>query len=566
MKQALHILFITLILFQLTACGGDRGGDAVLSKLDSLIDRRDDFERAKLMRLAELRAKRNAATTASERYQLNSMLFDEYVTFNSDSAMRYVEENLNTAAREGDSLWYRRSIIDKSNLLAATGLLKEAEGVIGSIDPRRLDDDLKIRYYGQMIYLYSHLGTYTGGSANEYFVKERSYKDSIIKVIGPEHPEYLWYKGWDVIGTDRSDDSLIDALKVRLDASSLDSRQDAKDAYIFSLLYEQAGDEAACEKYMALSAMIDVRIANAEIASLGELARMMFRRGDIDRAYNYINYSLNKAIGYPNRVAAFGNSRTLDMVSKAYQERNRRQQQRTNLFLILVCILSAVLAVMIAIIIVQNRRLRRQGRNLDRVNKNLNRNLAELSEARNQLADANERLKELNSDLQQKNEELNEANYVKEEYIGYIFTICSNYIRKLEDFRKNIHIKAKTKKFKEIEAETDSEMMKDELKDFYRSFDTVFLHIYPDFVADFNSLLQDDKRIVPKEGELLNTELRIYALVRLGITDSVKIADFLHCSAQTVYNNRFKVRNKAIVEKKDFAEAVRRLGKFERPL
>ena len=108
--------------------------------------------------------------------------------------------------------------------------------------------------------------------------------------------------------------------------------------------------------------------------------------------------------------------------------------------------------------------------------------------------------------------------------------------------------------------------MKDELREFYRSFDTVFLHIYPDFVNDFNSLLQDDKRIVPKEGELLNTELRIYALVRLGITDSVKIADFLHCSAQTVYNNRFKVRNKAIIDKKDFAEAVRTLGKFEKPL
>lgn len=109
-------------------------------------------------------------------------------------------------------------------------------------------------------------------------------------------------------------------------------------------------------------------------------------------------------------------------------------------------------------------------------------------------------------------------------------------------------------------------MTRDELKDFYRSFDTVFLHIYPDFVSDFNSLLQDDKHITPKEGELLNTELRIYALVRLGITDSIKIAEFLHCSPQTVYNNCFRVRNKALVPKKNFAEAVRTLGKFmERP-
>ena len=104
-------------------------------------------------------------------------------------------------------------------------------------------------------------------------------------------------------------------------------------------------------------------------------------------------------------------------------------------------------------------------------------------------------------------------------------------------------------------------MMRDELKDFYRSFDSIFLHIYPDFINDFNSLLQPDKRITPKEGELLNTDLRIYALVRLGITDSIKIAEFLHCSPQTVYNNRFKVRTHALVPKKDFAEAVRTLGK-----
>ena len=104
--------------------------------------------------------------------------------------------------------------------------------------------------------------------------------------------------------------------------------------------------------------------------------------------------------------------------------------------------------------------------------------------------------------------------------------------------------------------------MKDELKDFYQSFDSVFLHIYPNFVNDFNSLLQEDKKIILKEGELLNTELRIYALVRLGITDSVKIAEFLHCSPQTVYNNRFRVRNKAVLPKAEFVESVRTLGSF----
>ena len=153
---------------------------------------------------------------------------------------------------------------------------------------------------------------------------------------------------------------------------------------------------------------------------------------------------------------------------------------------------------------------------------------------------------------------------MKEEYIGYVFSICSNYINKLDEYRKNINRKIKTNQIDEVKAMTDRPTMaQKELKEFYKNFDAIFLHVYPSFVSDFNELLLPEERIVLKEGELLNTELRIYALVRLGINDSVKIAEFLHCSPQTVYNNRLKVRNKAIVPKEQFAETVRLLGKMK---
>lgn len=569
MKKPQYLILCILIFLCVSAACTSNTVEvpAEILALDSMIDHRENFDRQKSFRLVELQRKQKLATDADERFRLNSQLYEEYLTYNSDSAMKYVDANLELARHSGDIERMNATLIQKSYLLAAIGLLHEARSLLASVDRARLSDRLLVPYYGQNIYFYSHMGNYIGGDANEYYAIERNYKDSIMTVIPPDHPEYHWYRAWDVIGTDHTDSQLNETLRRKVDSSSHDSRQDAMDAYVLARLYDEAGDEENYLKYMIISAMIDVKIANAEIASLEELAKILFDRGDIDRAYRYINYSLDKAISYPNRGRAYGIMKTLDAISKAYQERNLEQQQRTRLFLTLVCLLSAVLALTIAIIIVQNRRLRRQGRNLDNANKQLNRNVNELSEAQRKLAEANTKLKELNADLTRKNDELAESNYVKEEYIGYIFTICSNYIRKLEDFRKSIHVKAVTKKYKEIEAETaGGDMMKDELRDFYRSFDTVFLHIYPDFVNDFNSLLQDDKRIVPKEGELLNTELRIYALVRLGITDSVKIADFLHCSAQTVYNNRFKVRNKAIIEKKDFAEAVRTLGKFEKPV
>lgn len=568
-KTAIY-LFLTISLYlspSIHSANATDDADVYISILDSLLQHQKDFEREKLLRIGEIMEKGKASTSDFDKFLNYGLLAEEYSTFRADSALKYINLNLNIADKYDNQEWKARTLLSKANLLTGTGLLAEANDVPAQIDRSRLPDELLPDYYGELIYLYSHLGNYTGGNANIYYVKERAYKDSIMSVISPSHPDYLWYKGWDILGTDKKDDTIIPSLEKRLSSANLNTRKDAKEAYVLSKLYEWQGDRGNFKKYMALSAIIDVKTANAEIASMEDLAKILFNEKDIDRAYTYINYSLNQARSFPNRVRILGITKTIDSINLAYQERNRQQEQRIHLFFTLVCILAILSTATVIIIIVQNRNLKRQRADLDKANKDLSGNVAELSSARNQLADANRQLKDLNENLRKKNDELNEANYVKEEYIGYIFTICSNYISKLDDLRKSIHVKAVTRKYKEIEESTSgATFMKDELKDFYNSFDTVFLHIYPDFVKDFNSLLQEDKTIIPKEGELLNTELRIYALVRLGITDSVKIAEFLHCSPQTVYNNRFRVRNKAIIPKDRFAETVRTLGKYmERP-
>lgn len=566
-----RLAYLTSIILTFIICSSasGAGNEVLLRRLDSLINHKEDLEQLKTNRIADATRKAANASSDNERYLFNSLLFDEYSTFRVDSALKYINLAIATAQMTGNKDWLADAMIDKSSLLVGTGLLKEGEDIMQAIDRNTLSDELLISYYGQMIYLYSHFGNYTGGKTNEYYIKERTYKDSIMQVITPAHKDYLWYKAWDILGTDKKDPSLIPALEKKLASSEFNSREDAKDFYALSKLYEWQDDKENYEKYMILSAITDVTTANAEIASLEELAKIVFDngKGDIDRAYSYINYSLNKALTYPNRVRAFGIAKTQDDVNRAYQQRNREQEQRIKLYLVLACVLAVILIITVAVIVYQNRKLKLQRSDLDSANKNLNRNVAELSEAKTQLGLANDSLKKLNEELNSINQELKESNYVKEEYIGYIFTICSSYISKLESFRKNIHVKAMAKKFKEIEDYTSkADMMKEELRDFYKSFDTIFLHIYPDFIKDFNALLQPDKQIMPKEGELLNTELRIYALVRLGITDSVKIADFLHCSPQTVYNNRFRVRNKALIPREAFAETVRTLGKYmERP-
>lgn len=568
LKNLFHRIPMVLIIGLLLAGCSRRSGDApdYIAQLDEAIDNSQHYEEVKTEGINELKRQLSGSTTPAHRYLLTAMLFGEYSTFNSDSALKYIDLSLRLARQSGNNENIYRSLLQKADYLTGTGLLNEARAMMDSINKDELPEALLPDYYGNMIYLYSHLGNYAGGNDNHFYQKERAYKDSIMGVIQRDNPAWLWYSGLDILGTDKDPSEIISQLREKLEAPGhRDSRQAAMDAYILAKLYEQEGDMENYRKYMAHSARIDVSISNMrELSSLEELASIMYQggNGDIDRAYKYINYCLNRAIAYPNRVKAVGISERLASISQAFLERNMRQEQVTRGFLIAICILAAVLAFTIFVIIRQFRRLKHQSEDLKESNDSLHDNIIELKELHQNLNEANERLKQLVEDLKEKNEDLNESNYVKEEYIGYVFSICSKYINHLSELKKLIHVQMLKKNYDLVYKETEDFDMRSDLKEFYNSFDTVFLHIYPDFVEDFNSLLEPDKHIVPKEGELLNTELRIYALIRLGITDSVKIAEFLHCSPQTIYNNRFKVRNKSVIPKDEFISKVKRLGSY----
>lgn len=566
MKYPFVFLFL-LISTSLSAVPYSAEIESLLSRLDSLIAQKEMFITAKEAKITQLRKRGQSIRTQEERYWLNKMFYDEYFVYNADSAMIYVDQNLSIAQELDKKEWQAEWKIKKSFLLAATGLLKEALDELQGMSGASLSPELKVEYYGQMMYLYSHFGQYSGDDnvnlREGYYQKEVAYKDSIYAAVTPQDPYYLWYKGWKFLGTPEMDTVKEELLK-EVSVSLLETRRDAMNAYMLACIYRDSNQRNEYLKYMACSAIADVRIANKDIASLEELAKVLFECGDIDRAYTYINYCLQNAQIYRNRVRVIGISKVQDAVHQAYQERNRKQEARLHLFLVLVSILSVVLLVAILYIYRQMKHLAKSRTKLNEVNLLLNRHVDELSLAHTRLAEVNDQLQSLNGQLKEANSQLRESNYVKEEYIGYVFAICSNYISKLDEFRKNINRKIKAKQFDDVKTLTDTPTMaQNELKEFYHNFDAIFLHVYPDFVSDFNALLQPEERIVLKEGELLNTELRIYALVRLGINDSVKIAEFLHCSAQTVYNNRLKTRNKAIIPKEEFANTVRSLGKMQ---
>lgn len=560
-----HILFWLLVnwIGWIYAESVEKEIPQLLATLDSILVQTGELASQKELKIAQLKKKLSNAANFEEEFWINKMLYDESFVFNADSAMKYVDRNIQIATELKKKDWQDEWLINRSFMFAATGLLKEAGEVLEKVDSTSLSDGLKLSYYYQRSYLYSHLGQYMGDQKqvnNKYYNEFENANKHMLALVRPKDPLYWWCVA--SCNELSPEDSLFSALENVVLSSHHNTRLDAMNAYGLSNMYKRLGDKEKTMIYLIYSAMADLRVCNRDIASLQELSSLLYDAGDIDRAYAYMNYCLKAALLYPNRVRIINISTELDKIYANYQQRDIRWRNSLQNYLYVVTFFSIILVLALIGLYRQTKKMRKSRTELDSVNHSLNQHVVELSQMYKQLALANQELQNLNELLRSANQKLQESNDVKEEYIGYVFSICSNYISKLDEYRKNINRKLKTGQFEEARQLTDnSSLTQNELKDFYANFDAIFLRVYPDFVADLNSLLRPEEQILLKDASELNTEVRIYALVRLGINDSVKIADFLHCSPQTVYNHRLRMRNKAIIPKDKFAEAVRLLGR-----
>lgn len=560
-----HILFWLLVnwIGWIYAESVEKEIPQLLATLDSILVQTGELASQKELKIAQLKKKLSNAANFEEEFWINKMLYDESFVFNADSAMKYVDRNIQIATELKKKDWQDEWLINRSFMFAATGLLKEAGEVLEKVDSTSLSDGLKLSYYYQRSYLYSHLGQYMGDQKqvnNKYYNEFENANKHMLALVRPKDPLYWWCVA--SCNELSPEDSLFSALENVVLSSHHNTRLDAMNAYGLSNMYKRIGDKEKTMIYLIYSAMADLRVCNRDIASLQELSSLLYDAGDIDRAYAYMNYCLKAALLYPNRVRIINISTELDKIYANYQQRDIRWRNSLQNYLYVVTFFSIILVLALIGLYRHTKKMRKSRTELDSVNHSLNQHVVELSQMHKQLALANQELQNLNELLRSANQKLQESNDVKEEYIGYVFSICSNYISKLDEYRKNINRKLKTGQFEEARQLTDnSSLTQNELKDFYANFDAIFLRVYPDFVADLNSLLRPEEQILLKDASELNTEVRIYALVRLGINDSVKIADFLHCSPQTVYNHRLRMRNKAIIPKDKFAEAVRLLGR-----
>lgn len=322
------------------------------------------------------------------------------------------------------------------------------------------------------------------------------------------------------------------------------------------LAYKAENDTTRMMYWLAESVLTDIRNSVMDQGSMWEMANQLMGLNDIDRAYKYISFSSICANRFGSRQRLAQISPLLSAIAKMYKDENDQYNRRQNYTLCIISILALMLLIGVFYVSRQRHKLAIARDDLAKTNR-------QLHELNAQLKSLNEQLSCTNSQLSVVNHELTDANRVKEEYVGRFMRLCSIYINKIEDLRKRVHKKLKARQYDELyEMTRPQDFKEEELEEFYTNFDSAFLQLFPHFLDSFNALLRPEERIEQPKKEQLSTPIRIFALIRLGINDSSKIAEFLHYSVNTIYNYRAHIKKGAINDKDTFEEDVRKIGTF----
>ena len=522
--------------------------DSLLLDFDRVIESRSEYTAIKEGKIKEKEALFNIAHSKALQYSICTSLYEEFLPYITDSAFYYAEKKLALASELND-----KSLIDQSHIALARiqgtmGMYAESAQLLQSIQSSKLSEANKLDYYRVCRAVYGAMSDYV--TADVYKLKYNKttelYRDSILAITPKESSDYITAMA-DKLILKESYLEAIALLEKQYTDFLPDSHGRAMLAYRIFDAYSKVGMDEEALYYLILSSNADIKSSIKEYISLTRLSLILYAKGDIVRAYRYLTVSMEDALFSNSRLRKIEVANIYPLIDSAYRYQVDQQARIMNQFLIGIIILSIFLFVMFVYVYLQ---------------------MKKLAQIRTELKKTNVKLQHTNIDLQhyiESQQELNhsiiETNHIKEEYIGYYMGLCSIYLAKLENYRKSLCKIASNGKLEELyKTIKSSQFIEDELKDFYINFDVTFLRLFPNFVAQFNELLIDGESVVPKNEEQLTTELRIFALIRLGVTDSTKIAHFLRYSISTIYNYRVKMRNKAKGVREEFESNVMKIG------
>lgn len=555
MKKILSLIYILCFSALTSSFAQNKNIKDLYEQLDQAIEQSQYYINQKESRITKIKKQSRQGHTPPQLLTAYYKLYEEYKTYKSDSSIYYIHQAIDLAKRNN----MKSDITKLRSLLAlqysTSGAFTEALHVLQSIDKKTLNNSNKKDYYIAFYHVYGELGftniNIDSELSQEFYSKQDCYRDTLFSILSPNSEDYLIRK--EVLLT--SQNKLKEALKIndiRLSKCKKGSHEYGIVAYYRYLIYRSLKDEDMVKYWLLQSAICDVKCAINDQASLWILAEILSKEKDVERSYKYINFSWKANKKFCTRIRSWQISPLLGTIDHNYQAELKKANHRLIFAIICVSLLVIVLALLTFYV---------------------NKQKSYLSNARNELKKTNTQLEELNNKLSStngmlkaSNDKLNESNGVKEEYIGQFLGACSHYIDKLDKMRLNVNKMVKNKQYNELYSMTkSSEVKEQELEELYANFDKVFLNLFPNFVEDLNGLLKEECQIHLSSPNKLSAIVRVFALIRLGIDDSTKIAEFLHYAVNTIYNYRAKLRNGALNDRNEFEKKVRELGTLMKP-
>lgn len=511
--------------------------------LRRMIDEKPAYVHKKEARINRIKSKLKGTLTPEQEYKINIQLYNEYKKFVVDSAIRYIDRNIKLARKMDKSYLKYESSLQLSLLYSMCGRYRDAELILENIKTSKLPHELLPVYYET----YSRFWEYYSISAtnNRYGKQRAAYQDSLLALLDHNSFDYKLSRAYYYGGRDSIKAKEI--IRELLETEEVGSPNYAMITHSCAGMHRYMKQPDEVKKYYMLSAIADIQNATRETASLQALALIQYEERNLADAFKFTQSAIDDVVSSGIHFRAMEIYKFYSIINSAYQAEQAKSKSNLVTFLISTSIILFFLILLVVCIYVQMRKILRIKRALAQSNEKLLR--------------LNDKLNTMNKQLNDTNNQLCEISNVKEQYIAEFFDVCFSYISKMEKYQNVLYKYAINRYYEElIKKLKSSTLIDEELSALYARFDKVFLGLYPTFVSDFNALLKEGEQVVLKPDALLNRELRIYALLRLGITDSGKIANFLRCSTSTVYNYRTKMRNKAAVDRDEFENEIMKIS------
>ena len=511
----------------------------LLRELDAALANASTYEGYFQQRADVLRQMLAGKNTPEQEYEIRKKLASEFASYSMDSTIVQLDRNRALARQLGDA--YRQAETDfaLAREYAMAGYHSDALDILSGYRLEAIPPGLEYAFFEVSNYLYGELAAYSSNNA-QYWQKKDMYRVSMLPFL--EEGSYEWYDLQRVQAeSDRDKEKALEYALKALEVTEPNSRTYARAAFFVSVYQKDPDEEIA---WLARSALADVLCANKDYASLNTLAERLYRQEDIDRAFKYAaDHGMPDALFFGGKLRPWQIAQFFPALEQAYAAKNARHTRQMWMLIGLAGLLLIALGALLFY-------LSRRQRVLVRTRKALEEEKARVDRRNQTLQDVNEQLQALNNELQ-------ESSKVRQEYIALYLQNLSENISTSRQYKNHVlkYIRRGNDKYliEEIEALPPIE---DDIREFYQMFDRTFINLYPDFVDEFNALLADGEAIVPKGDDILTPELRVFALIKLGITESSKIAALLHYSANTVYNYRAKIKNKARGDRELFEDAV----------